>query len=83
MCQSSEEKCSTAAEMFPTSVVCTDKYSNVSVPWRETYDENLKLHNLLLFGYRLGPVNLNTVNSKFHLIQTVFKICETFLSFEC
>ena len=33
--------------------------------------------------YRLGPVNSNTVNLKFHLIQTFFKICETFLYFQC
>ena len=34
-------------------------------------------------NYRLGPVNSNTVNSKIHLIQTFFKIFETFLSFQC
>ena len=32
--------------------------------------------------YRLGPVNLNTVNSKFHLIQTFLIISATFLSFQ-
>ena len=32
--------------------------------------------------YRLGPVNSNTVNSKFHLIQTFVKIFATFLSFQ-
>ena len=34
-------------------------------------------------NYRLGPVNSNTGNSKFHLIQTFFKISATFLSFQC
>ena len=33
--------------------------------------------------YRLGPVNSNTVNSKFHLIQIFAKIFATFLSFHC
>ena len=33
--------------------------------------------------YRSGPVNSNTVNSKFHLIQTFLKIFATFLSFQC
>ena len=33
--------------------------------------------------YRFGPVNSNMVNSKFHLIQTFFKISATFLSFQC
>ena len=32
-------------------------------------------------GYRLGPVNLNTVNSKFHLIRSFFEIFARFLSF--
>ena len=31
--------------------------------------------------YRLGTVNSNTVNSKFHLIQSFFEIFATFLSF--
>ena len=35
----------------------------------------------LLNDHRLGPVNLNTVNLKFHLIQTFVKIFEIFLSF--
>ena len=51
------------------------------------YATNIKV---LLFSFtiaemydRLGPVNSNTVNSKFHLIQSFVKIFETFLSFEC
>ena len=31
--------------------------------------------------YRSGPVNLNTVNSKFHLIRSFFEIFARFLSF--
>ena len=31
--------------------------------------------------YRLGTVNSNTVNSKFHLIQSFFEIFARFLSF--
>ena len=34
-------------------------------------------------SYRLGPVNSNTVNSKFHLIQIFAEIVATFLSFHC
>ena len=37
---------------------------------------------LITLLYRLGPINLNTVNSKFHLIQTFVKIFSTFLSFQ-
>ena len=33
--------------------------------------------------YRLDPDNSNTVNSKFYLIQTFFKILATFLSLQC
>ena len=32
-------------------------------------------------GYRLGTVNSNTVNSKFHLIQSFFEIFARFLLF--
>ena len=31
--------------------------------------------------YKLGTVNLNTVNSKFHLIRSFFEIVATFLLF--
>ena len=34
------------------------------------------------FKYRLGPVNLNMVESKFHLIQTFVIILASFLSFQ-
>ena len=35
------------------------------------------------YTYRLGPLNSNTVNSKFILIQTFVKTIATFLSFQC
>ena len=35
----------------------------------------------LLFHYRSGTVNSNTVNSKFHLIRSLFEIFARFLSF--
>ena len=45
--------------------------------------QDFKFGNYVKSQYRLGPVNSNTVNSKFHLIQTFIKISATFLSFQC
>ena len=36
---------------------------------------------LITLNYRSGTVNLNTVNSKFHLIRSFFEIFARFLSF--
>ena len=36
---------------------------------------------LVYYCYRSGTVNLNTVNSKFHLIRSFFDFFDTFLSF--
>ena len=41
------------------------------------YDEKLDLPS----EYRSGTLNSNTVNSKFHLIQSFFEIFARFLSF--
>ena len=35
----------------------------------------------IIFLYRSGTVNSNTVNSKFHLIRSFFEIFATFLLF--
>ena len=51
-------------------------YLHLNINW---YTISQSFQNM----YRLGLVILNTVNSKFHLIQTFFKIFETFLSFQC
>ena len=54
------------------------EYVDSSINYRRIWSQKVEKKY-----YRLGPVNSNTVNSKFHLIQTFFKICETFLYFQC
>ena len=47
----------------------------------ETEYEFLNNSSCVFAGYRSGTVNSNTVNSKFHLIRSFFKIFARFLSF--
>ena len=53
--------------------------------WRNYINNNVFLRSTSLndpsFSYRSGKVNSNTVNSKFHLIQSLFEIFARFLSF--